>query len=109
MQLRNQKLDMDTFLSERTEVVASWATGREVDFEDGVRYQLSLPESKRFSSVLAAADREGRTLRQPRAGVALVDEHITLLQFLEEACDLLPSTIDAPRNKRSSTRRSYQI
>ncbi|WP_407277634.1 methylaspartate mutase subunit E [Aromatoleum evansii] len=95
MQLRNKKLDMDTFLSERTEVVASWVTGKDVDFEEGVRYQHSLPESKRFSSVLAAADREGRTLRQPRAGVALVDEHIKLLQFLEDACDLLPSTIDA--------------
>lgn len=95
MQLRNKKLDIDTFLSERTEVAASWVTGRAVDFEDGVRYQQSLPEGKRFSSALAAADREGRTLRQPRAGVALVDEHIRLLQFLEDACDLLPSTIDA--------------
>ena len=95
MQLRNRQLDMDTFLGERAEVVASWPTGREADFEEGVRYQLSLPESKRFSSVLAAADRDGRTLRQPRAGVALVDEHIGLLQFLEDTCDLLPSTIDA--------------
>ncbi|NMG46233.1 methylaspartate mutase subunit E [Aromatoleum toluvorans] len=95
MQLRNKKLDMDTFLSERTEVMTSWPTGKDVDFEEGVLYQLSLPESKRFSSALAAADREGRTLRQPRAGVALVDEHIKLLQFLEDTCDLLPSTIDA--------------
>lgn len=27
--------------------------------------------------------------------MALVDEHIKLLQFLEPSCDLLPSTIDA--------------
>ena len=95
MQLKNQKLEMDEFLQERAEVMKTWPTGEGVDFEDGVRYQLALPESKRFSSVLARAEREGKTLCQPRAGVALVDEHIKLLQFLEDSCDLLPSTIDA--------------
>ena len=95
MQLKNQKLEMDEFLQERSEVMKTWPTGEGVDFEDGVRYQLALPESKRFSSVLARAEREGKTLCQPRAGVALVDEHIKLLQFLEDSCDLLPSTIDA--------------
>ena len=95
MQLKNQKLEMDEFLQERAEVMKTWPTGEGVDFEDGVRYQLALPDSKRFSSVLARAEREGKTLCQPRAGVALVDEHIKLLQFLEDSCDLLPSTIDA--------------
>jgi methylaspartate mutase epsilon subunit len=95
MQLRNQKLAMEDFLRERADVMRTWPTGKDVDFEDGVRYQLALPESKRFSTALAQAEREGRTLSQPRAGVALVDEHIKLLQFLEPSCDLLPSTIDA--------------
>lgn len=95
MQLRNQTLAMDAFLKERAEVMQTWPTGHDVDFEEGVRYQLALPDSKRFSSALARAEREGKTLCQPRAGVALVDEHIRLLQFLEDSCDLLPSTIDA--------------
>ena len=95
MSLRNRKLTLDEFQQERTEVMATWPTGSGVDFEDGVRYQLALPDSKRFSSVLAQAVRENKTLCQPRAGVALVDEHIKLLQFLEDSCDLLPSTIDA--------------
>lgn len=95
MSLRNRKLTLDEFQQERTEVMATWPTGTGVDFEDGVRYQLALPDSKRFSSVLAQAVRENKTLCQPRAGVALVDEHIKLLQFLEDSCDLLPSTIDA--------------
>lgn len=86
---------MDRFLSERAEVMGSWLTGKPVHWEDGVRYQQALPETKRFSSALASAAREGKTLRQPRAGVALVDEHIKLLQFLETSCDLLPTTIDA--------------
>ena len=95
MSLRNKKLTMDEFQQERAEVMTTWPTGRDVDFEDGVRYQLALPDEKRFSSVLARAVRENKTLCQPRAGVALVDEHIKLLQFLEDSCDLLPSTIDA--------------
>ena len=95
MSLRNKKLTLDEFQQERAEVMATWPTGAGVDFEDGVRYQSALPDSKRFSSVLAQAVRENKTLCQPRAGVALVDEHIKLLQFLEDSCDLLPSTIDA--------------
>ena len=95
MQLKNKKLSMDEFLKEREEVMQTWPTGKGVEFEDGVRYQMALPESKRFSSALAKAERENKTLCQPRAGVALVDEHIKLLQFLEDSCDLLPSTIDA--------------
>ena len=95
MSLRNQKLTMEEFLQERAEVMTTWPTGEGVDFEDGVRYQKALPDEKRFSSVLARAVRENKTLCQPRAGVALVDEHIKLLQFLEDSCDLLPSTIDA--------------
>lgn len=90
MSLRNQKLETDDFLRERAEVMATWPTGEGVDFEDGVRYQLTLPDSKRFSSALARAERDGKTLCQPRAGVALVNEHIKLLQFLENSCDLLP-------------------
>ena len=95
MSLRNKKLTLDEFQQERAEVMATWPTGAGVDFEDGVRYQSALPDSKRFSNVLAQAVRENKTLCQPRAGVALVDEHIKLLQFLEDSCDLLPSTIDA--------------
>ena len=95
MQLKDQQLSMDVFLHERTEVMQTWPTGKDVEFDDGVAYQKALPESKRFSSVLAQAEKDGKTLCQPRAGVALIDEHIKLLNFLEDSCDLLPSTIDA--------------
>lgn len=95
MELRNRKLDIDTFRAIRKDVMQTWPTGKDVDFEDGVRYQDKLPQHKRFSSVLAQADKAGKTLCQPRAGVALVKEHIELLTFLQDSCDLLPSTIDA--------------
>lgn len=95
MELRNKKLDRKTFDAERIGVLQSWPTGKDIDFADGVRYQRSLPDAKRFSSVLLQAQKAGKTLFQPRAGVALIDEHIELLTFLEGSCDLLPTTIDA--------------
>lgn len=93
--IQNKKLDLDTFHHEQSQVRLTWHTGADVDFAAGVEYQKSIPEHRVFSSVLNKAHREGRTLIQPRAGVALVDEHIDLLQALSTEADLLPSTIDA--------------
>jgi methylaspartate mutase epsilon subunit len=96
MELRNKKLTHDEFMTERHQVLQTWHTGKDVEnFEDGVKYQQTIPEQKRFSHALLKADQEGKTLSQPRAGVALMDEHIALLKTLQEECDLLPSTIDA--------------
>ena len=97
MEVKNVKIPMDDFLKEREEVLASWPTGKDIDFEEAVKYQLSIPEEKRFGAKLWKADEEKRTLIQPRAGVALYDEHIKLLQYLEDmgGADLLPSTIDS--------------
>ncbi len=95
MELKNQKLDDQLFYQERKEILDTWPTGAAVDLEEGIRYQDSLPESKVFSAVMSKAEKEGRVLLQPRAGVALVDEQIKLLRFLEEDSDLLPTTIDA--------------
>ena len=97
MELRNKRIDNDTFYKERKEVLASWPTGKDVNFEEAVEFQKSIPEEKIFGRKLAQADAEGRTLIQPRAGVALYTEHIKLLQFLEEegGADLLPSTVDS--------------
>ncbi len=97
MEVRNVKLSNDEFFKEREEVLASWPTGAGVDFDEAVKYQLSIPESKRFDLKLHNAEKEGVTLIQPRAGVALYEEHIKLLQFLETAgeADLLPSTVDS--------------
>ncbi|EDV1506943.1 methylaspartate mutase subunit E, partial [Salmonella enterica subsp. salamae] len=88
MELRNKKLTHDEFMTERHQVLQTWHTGKGVEnFEDGVKYQQTIPEQKRFSQALLKADREGRTLSQPRAGVALMDEHIALLKTLQEECD----------------------
>ncbi|MDR1296506.1 MAG: methylaspartate mutase subunit E [Deltaproteobacteria bacterium] len=95
--LKNTRLKRDEFEKIRREVLASWPTGAEVDFEETVAYQEAIKNDKRFSVKLDRADRDGRTLIQPRAGVALPDEHVDLLRFLEKEgeADLLPTTIDS--------------
>ena len=97
MQLTNKKLDWDQFLQIRQEVLNSWPTGQEVNLEEAIAYQSGIPASRRFAEKLEQAKREGITLAQPRAGVALVHEHIELLRYLAEegGADLLPTTIDS--------------
>ncbi len=81
-----------------SEVLPSWKTGEQVrDLQAGVEYQKTIPEEMSFAHALRKAVKEHRVLTQPRAGVALVDEHIALLKYLAEEgdADLLPTTIDS--------------
>lgn len=96
MKIKDKPLSKEEFLAIRSEVLNTWPTGKDVArLEDGIEYQKTLPSKKRFASVLRKADKTKQVLLQPRAGVALVDDHIKLLRALEAECDLLPTTIDA--------------
>lgn len=97
MKLRNKKWTEEEFFEIRKEVLAQWPTGKDVDLDEAVEYLKQIPDSKNFAKKLIAAKKAGKTLAQPRAGVALLDEHIKLLQHLqnEGGADLLPSTIDS--------------
>lgn len=87
----------DEFYSLQKEILTQWPTGSEVDFDDAVEFHKKLPEHKIFAQKLLKAKKEGRTLIQPRAGVALVKEHIDLLTYLQDegGADLLPTTVDS--------------
>ncbi len=97
MDIRNKRLTDEEFFKQREEVLAQWHTGKDVDLEEAVAYHKAMPECRDFSKKLLDAKRENRTLVQPRAGVPVIEEHIKLLQYLEEfgEADLLPSTIDS--------------
>lgn len=95
MALEDKRLTKKAFNKQRREVLATWPTGEGVEIADGVAYQQALPQKKSFAAALDRADRAGEVLLQPRAGVALVEDHIKLLKYLESDCDLLPTTIDA--------------
>ncbi|MGM0414514.1 MAG: methylaspartate mutase subunit E [Bacillota bacterium] len=95
--LVNQKIPEEDFFKEREEVLQAWPTGENVDLDEAIQYQKDLPEHKRMAARLMKAEKEGETLIQPRAGVALPDELIELLTYLDQEgeADLLPVTIDS--------------
>ena len=97
MEICNKKLDGKVFEGIQKEVLLQWPTGKDVGFQEAVAYHQKLPKAKVFSEKLKEAKQIGDTLIQPRAGVALVDEHIELLRFLENQgeADLLPTTVDS--------------
>ena len=97
LEIKNRKLTRDAFEWQRKIVLGQWATGKDVSFDEAVKYQQAIPTEKRFSAKLLKAKQENRTLIQPRAGVPLIENHIKLMQYLqnEGEADLLPTTIDS--------------
>lgn len=97
MDIKNKKLSQDEFFKTRKEVLSGWDTGKDVDLNEACEYLKKIPENKNFCYKLNKAKKEGVTLAQPRAGVALIDEHISLLKYLQDegGADLLPTTIDS--------------
>lgn len=97
MEIKNEKISRDEFFQIRKDVLNQWPTGKEVNFEDAIAFHKSLPSKKIFSKKLIEAKNSKVTLIQPRAGVALVDDQIKLLTYLQNIgqADLLPTTIDS--------------
>lgn len=97
VEIRNKKISKEEFNHIREEVLTLWPTGKEVNLEESFEFHKSLPENKIFSVKLIKAKEENITLIQPRAGVALVEDQIKLLTYLQNVgqADLLPTTIDS--------------
>ena len=97
MDLQNKRIPDDVFHALRQEVLTQWPTGKDVNLQEAVDYHKSMPESRLFGKKLLDAKAKKTTLVQPRAGVPVIEEHIKLLQFLQDngEADLLPTTIDS--------------
>ncbi|HZJ99177.1 MAG TPA: methylaspartate mutase subunit E [Tissierellaceae bacterium] len=97
MELKNKRLTDEQFSKLREEVLNQWPTGKDVDLQEAVDYLKNVPEDKNFALKLKKAKEAKVTLAQPRAGVALISEHIALLNHLDKegGADFLPSTIDS--------------
>lgn len=103
MELKNLRWSDKEFFQERENVISLWPTGREIDLSETVDYLRNIPLEKNYALEVVKAQKEGRTLVQPRGGVALVDDHIDLLKWLQDygGADLLPTTTDTyTRNLR---------
>ncbi len=78
MELRNERLSDEEFFRERKEVLAMWPTGKDVDLEDGVEFQKSLPPSKVYVNKLAEAKRNGDTLIHIWTGTPTLEGQIDI-------------------------------
>lgn len=97
--IENKKMPWDVFLETRTRVRGQWETGQSLDLEldRAVETLKAVPDHKNFAKKLRHAKANNITMIQPRAGVAVLKEHIDLLKYLETKgeADFLPSTIDS--------------
>lgn len=93
---KNKRIEEDEFLSMRKQVLSTWPTGKEVDLEEAVDYQRSLPERKNVFKIVQWLKEEGRTVVFPRAGTPLLEDMIRLCQRLVDLGVLLiPVTTDS--------------
>ena len=95
--VQNRRWDDSHFVAERGAVLTAWPTGVGVDLADAFAFHRNIPESKRAHGKLSSGREQGRIFLQPRAGVALLSEHLVLLAKLEleGLADFLPTTIDS--------------
>ncbi|MBS3990647.1 MAG: methylaspartate mutase subunit E [Erysipelothrix sp.] len=97
MNIKNKKIELADFMKLREQVLLDWPTGKEVDLEEAFAFHKNLPIEQSFSALLSEAKQKQYILIQPRAGVAALNKHIELLQYLQDegTADCLPSTIDS--------------
>ena len=91
-----KKIDEELMLKKRRKELDKWPTGKEVDFEDAVAYQKSLPDSKIWWKVMMKLQAEGRMSVFPRAGHPVLEKMIDICQGLRESgVVLIPVTTDS--------------
>jgi len=91
-----KKIDEELMLKKRRKELDKWPTGKEVDFEEAVAYQKSLPDSKIWWKVMMKLQEEGRMSVFPRAGHPVLEKMIDICQGLRESgVVLIPVTTDS--------------
>ena len=96
LRVSNKRVDDDLLMKKRRAELDKWPTGKEVDFDEAVAYQKSLPDSKIWWKVMMKLEEEGRMSVFPRAGTPILEDMIELCQGLRDSgVVLLPVTTDS--------------
>src|SRR4030067_826008 len=94
--LENKRVDEELLMKKRREELDKLPHGKEVDFEEAVAYQKSLPDSKVWWKVMKKLEDEGRMSVFPRAGTPILENMIETCRGLREAgVVLIPVTTDS--------------
>ena len=92
----------DEFLKKHEQVISAWPTGREIDLEESVAYNKSLPDHKNMNKMLKKYKAEHKTGLYPRSGTPILEQEIELLRGMNEVgVYMFPFTTDSySRNMR---------
>jgi methylaspartate mutase epsilon subunit len=95
--IKNKKLDDNSFLMQRRDVLSMWHTGKDVDLDEAVNYNKNLPDEKNNVIKLRRAKATGEIYTVTGMGKSTVEEHIELLQHVEKEgkADLLAISPDS--------------
>ncbi len=84
----------EEFAGERRRILQqSWPGGADIDFDEAIAYQQSIPPERRWADVRRRAERAGRTFVSPRLGYGRIEENIRSLQALEREAGIGGATI----------------
>lgn len=100
--VRDVKMPEDEFLKKHEQVISAWPTGKEIDLEEAVAYNKSLPDHKNMNKMLKKYKAEHKTSLYPRSGTPILEQEIELLQGLNDVdVYMFPFTTDSySRNMR---------
>ena len=87
-EIKNKKLTDDEFYKIREEILSTWETGKEVNLQEAIDYQKSIPEHKSFSKKLLKA-KEALQTKFVKPLVILKVKWIILRSFLPKRLTLL--------------------
>ena len=95
--IENKKLSDDVINEQRKEVLSMWHTGKDVDIEEAVVYHKGFPPEKNIVRKLRRAKANNEIFASTGMGKSTVEEHIALLQFVEEEgeADVLSMSVDS--------------
>jgi methylaspartate mutase epsilon subunit len=91
------QIPAEEFARMRSENLARWPTGAEVDFDEVVALHKCMPEHKQLGPAMRKADAEGRCLTQPRGGFGTIGLQLELMRELDSTgmADIVPTTTDS--------------
>ena len=95
--LAEERLASDLFSRMRSENLARWPTGAEVDLDAAVEVHQRLPRHKQLAWVMRKAVANRRCLTQPRGGFGTFEMHRDLMVTLDREghADIIPTTTDS--------------
>ena len=95
MELRQKKWDEEAFLQVAQREMGLWPTGKEIDLEEAIEYQKTIPDERNAVKAYMKGYEEGRTLIVACTGMAIPEHQIEFLQYVGREADAFIFILDS--------------